>query len=248
MKELIKKIRECTGAGFSECKKAAEESGNNFDVALEILKKKGIEKAAKKIGNDVEHGAVVIKSDNSGNIVSLVFKSQTDFAVKSDAFCKFIDNEANLFLESELDSLKEVVNNNQETFNDRLSFFISTLGENVILSNAVKFKKKNGVKYVSYLHNKINSNFSNIGLLGVILAVNNEADDVLCLNIAKHAAAADALLFSEDQITEAMLAENSEIKDAVLLNQSYFYDDNVTVKQFVENNKIDLLNFQAFIA
>ncbi|WP_342261997.1 hypothetical protein [Alphaproteobacteria bacterium endosymbiont of Tiliacea citrago] len=245
MKELIKQIRALTGAGFSECKKAAEESNGNLESALEILKKKGIERAAKKVGNEVEHGSVIIKRKEN-KIIVLNFRAQTDFAVKSDAFCSFVDNEANIFLNASEESLNQTVNDSNESYQDRLSFFISTLGENVVLSSEKKFIETEEQKYVYYLHNKVNSNFDNIALLGVVLAFNKEADDEICLKIVKHVAAADAIVLSENEITNEMKINNSDIENGVLLNQQFFYDNSVTIKELIEKNNIFIKDFNVF--
>lgn len=248
MKELIKEIRALTGAGFAECKKAAEASNGDLNTALDFLKKKGIERAAKKVGNAVEHGSVVIKKAVNGNVVILNFKAQTDFAVKSDAFCKFVENEALLWLNSDASTLEEVVGKNGDSYSDRLSFFISTLGENVVLNASKKFVKDSQKKCVTYLHNKINSSFDSVALLGVSLVFNEEADDELCLSIAKHVAACDSLILSEDQITDEIRQEHADINDQILLKQPFFYDEVLTVREVLEKNSIEIFDFSVFVA
>lgn len=246
MKELVKKIRDLTGAGFAECKKAVEESNGNLEVALEILKKRGVERASKKVGKEVENGSVTIKKDVDGNVVVVNFRAQTDFAVKSESFCNFVGGEADLWLNSYEEDLTKVVNSAGESFQNRLSMFISILGENVLLNYAKKFNRKPGTKYVSYLHNKVNPAFPDMALFGVLLCFNDEADDSMCLNIAKHVAASDSLFLTENQITEEMVKENPDIKDTVLLNQQFFYDESVTVNEYIQKNSIQILDLHVF--
>lgn len=244
--ELVKKIRNLTGAGFLDCKMALDESNQDFVLALKLLKKRGIEIAAKKFKNDVEHGCVLIKDDADGNLVMLNFRAQTDFAVKGDTFCNFVEKEADIWLKFDGELAESVYEG--ESFQDRLSRTISTLGENIVLINSKKFKKQPDKKFSYYMHNKINNKFDDIALLGVVLCFNQSANDECCLKIAKHVAALDPTHISEDEVTDEMRNTNPNINDEVLLNQKFFYDDSLTVEKFMENNKIQIYSFDIFTA
>ena len=97
--ELIKELREKTGAGFLDCKKALEQNNNDVEQSIESLRKKGLAKASKKSDRAANEGAVGIFSNDTVTAIIKV-NSETDFAAKSDTFLEFLDNLGNLVLEN----------------------------------------------------------------------------------------------------------------------------------------------------
>ena len=95
--QLIKELREKTGAGFLDCKKSLEENNNNIEKSIEALRKKGLAKASKKSDRVANEGAVGIYSNKEITVLIKV-NSETDFAAKSDTFLNFLDNLGNLVL------------------------------------------------------------------------------------------------------------------------------------------------------
>ena len=95
--ELIKQLREKTGAGFLDCKKSLEENQNNIEKSIEALRKKGLAKASKKSDRAANEGAVGIYTNESITAIIKV-NSETDFAAKGDTFLDFLDNLGNLIL------------------------------------------------------------------------------------------------------------------------------------------------------
>ena len=106
--ELIKELREKTGAGFLDCKKSLEENNNDIEKSIEALRKKGLAKASKKSDRAANEGAVGFYSNK--NITALIkVNSETDFAAKSDTFLDFLDNLGKLVLENNTNIDKESI-------------------------------------------------------------------------------------------------------------------------------------------
>ena len=106
--ELIKELREKTGAGFLDCKKSLEDNNNDIEKSIEALRKKGLAKASKKSDRAAIEGAVGIYSNE--NITALIkVNSETDFAAKSDTFLDFLDSLGNLVLENNTNIDKESI-------------------------------------------------------------------------------------------------------------------------------------------
>ena len=135
---LIKDLRNKTGAGFLDCKKALLENNNNLDEAIEFLRKKGLAKASKKTSREANEGAVGIYSDEN-LIVIIKVNSETDFAAKSDTFLNFLDELGEFVLNyNNADISKEDFLNlsyKQATISDFFKSMIVKIGENLILND-----------------------------------------------------------------------------------------------------------------
>ena len=188
---LIRDLRNKTGAGFLDCKKALLENNNNLDEAIEFLRKKGLAKASKKTSREANEGAVGIYSDEN-LIVIIKVNSETDFAAKSDTFLNFLDelgefvlnyNNANISKEDFLN-----LSYKQETISDFFKSMIAKIGENLILNDLIIIK--NNQDYSSYyIHNSYRKNIGKIISL-IKYQTNNNDDEVkllsknLCMHIA----------------------------------------------------------------
>ena len=188
---LIRDLRNKTGAGFLDCKKALLENNNNLDEAIEFLRKKGLAKASKKTSREANEGAVGIYSDEN-LIVIIKVNSETDFAAKSDTFLNFLDelgefvlNYNNAYISKE-DFLN--LSYKQETISDFFKSMIAKIGENLILNDLIIIK--NNQDYSSYyIHNSYRKNIGKIISL-IKYQTNNNDDEVkllsknLCMHIA----------------------------------------------------------------
>ena len=188
---LIKDLRNKTGAGFLDCKKALLENNNNLDEAIEFLRKKGLAKASKKTSREANEGAVGIYSDEN-LIVIIKVNSETDFAAKSDTFLNFLDelgefvlNYNNAYISKE-DFLN--LSYKQETISDFFKSMIAKIGENLILNDLIIIK--NNQDYSSYyIHNSYRKNIGKIISL-IKYQTNNNDDEIkllsknLCMHIA----------------------------------------------------------------
>ena len=135
--DLIKELRDKTGAGFLDCKKSLEDNNNDIEKSIEALRKKGLAKASKKSDREANEGAVGVYS-NKDITVLIKVNSETDFAAKSDTFLDFLDNLGSLVLEknSKIDK-NDLLSLNYEngTIKDYFDSMIAKIGENLILND-----------------------------------------------------------------------------------------------------------------
>ncbi len=166
--ELIKKLRDTTGSGIVDCKKALSENNNDLDAAVKWLREKGILKAQKKQNRETNEGVVSFYNESSNTDLTVCkIKCETDFVAKNNDFLSFAEN------------LSESIHNNQKlnTIGDDndlaelkikdkplkeiLTNLISKIGENIQIVSYKKYSSENSI-FISYLHNKYNPNCSKI--------------------------------------------------------------------------------------
>jgi len=133
----VKNLREMTGAGFLDCKKALEENNNDLESSVDFLRKKGLAKANKKSSREAKEGAVGVYSDDFLTAVILI-NSETDFAAKNEVFLNFMEEIGNFSLNIEnsnltLEDFNSMIFENI-SISDRFKSIISKIGENIILT------------------------------------------------------------------------------------------------------------------
>ena len=167
--ELIKKLRDTTGSGIVDCKKALSENNDDIDSAIKWLREKGILKAQKKQDRDTNEGVVSFYNNSSNTDFTVCkIKCETDFVAKNEDFLNFalsltksIHEDKNLNNNgTDKDLIKLTINN--KSLSDALTDLISKIGENIQIVYYKKYFSKNSI-FISYLHNKYNSNCSKIG-------------------------------------------------------------------------------------
>ena len=159
--ENIKKLREITGVGFSDCKLAIQENNGNIDKAIEYLRKKGIAKASKKMSRVAADGLVLLK-ENDGNISGVEINSETDFVAKNKdfiSFCKEI-SELNYEVKADLNLLNSKKMNNGKTVEENLVTLITKIGEKITIRRA-KFFSNDGANFC-YVHNSLEKNIGKV--------------------------------------------------------------------------------------
>ena len=167
--ELIKKLRDTTGSGMLDCKKALAENKDDLDAAIKWLREKGILKAQKKQERVTNEGVISLYThDQSLNSFSLCkIKCETDFVAKNDDFLSFANQLTKAIYES--DSIKSQGNFddissifvNEKDLNSALTDLISKIGENIQIISYKKYNSENSI-FINYLHNKYNSSCSKI--------------------------------------------------------------------------------------
>jgi elongation factor Ts len=212
----IKDLREMTGAGFLDCKKALE--GNDFDVdkSVTFLRKKGLAKANKKSSREAREGAVGIYMNE--NIVSIIqVNTETDFAAKNEVFLDFMDKIGKFSL------LKNDYNISLSDFNnlifedsaisDHFKDIISKVGENIILSKLIVIQIDKKSMISSYIHNPYRKN---IGKIAVVLKANtiedSEESKVFGKNLCKHIAASKPLALNVNGLDEDLIKKEKTIQ------------------------------------
>ena len=213
--QMVKELREMTSAGMMDCKKALVETDGDMDKAVELLKEKGLAKAAKKAGRVAAMGlvkTVVSADDKTAAIVEV--NSETDFVAKNDEFVTFVEDLAKLALESDAADMDAFMSlaYGEGTVQDALTSKIATIGENMSIR---RFEKVSGEIVTAYVHG---------GRIGALVAGNVEAtDDVKAAltNIAMQVAAMNPQYVSRNDISDEELAKMHDITLESALNDPF---------------------------
>ena len=183
---MVKSLRETSGAGMLDCKKALVETNGNMEEAVDWLRKKGLASAAKKAGRIAAEGLVsVYVEGNAGAGVEV--NSETDFVAKNDIFQDYVENSAKaaLAVKGDLDALKTFVCPvAQKDMGTILTDMIAKIGENMNLRRSAYIAVENGV-VSSYIHNAAKPN---LGKIGVLVALEGNADNEKMQELGKHIA------------------------------------------------------------
>ena len=264
--QLIKELREKTGAGFLDCKKSLEENNNDIDKSIEALRKKGLAKASKKSDRAANEGAVGVYS-NKDITVLIKVNSETDFAAKSDTFLDFFDSLGNLVLKNNsiLDKDQFLrLEYEKGTVQDYFNSMIAKIGENLVL-NDLFVKENKDTNFSYYIHNSYRSNIGKIiSFLEYYSDKRNNEIENFSKNICMHIAAMKPesldiddldreLINNEEKIQKELILNSgkpSNIVDKILegkmkkfysevtlLNQSYILDQDKTIKSVVDEYK-----------
>lgn len=215
---MVKELRELTGAGMMDCKKALGETDGNMDEAVEYLRKNGQAKAEKKASRIAAEGlcTVVVKDDKTAAVVEV--NSETDFVAKNETFQQFVKAVAEQAVESDaadMDAFMEEKWNEDasKTVKDALVEKVAVIGENLKIRRFEKVVAANGC-VVSYVHGG--------GRIGVIVeaetAVVNDAVKEALTNLAMQIAALNPKYVSRDEISEEYISHEKEILLAQIMN------------------------------
>ena len=259
--KLIKELREQTGVGMMDCKKALVETDGDIDKAIVYLREKGLAAASKKAGRIAAEGAVkiVVKDDKVAGIVEV--NSETDFVAKNDDFQNFVEDVAAQVVESDAKDLDAFLNEEWKkeagkTVQEALNEKIAVIGENLKIRRFEKIESDGCI--ASYIHGN--------GKIGAVVEASCDEvnDDVkTCLrNVAMQVAAMNPKYISRDEvpsdyiesekeillhqaktehpekpdnIIEKMITGrlNKELKEVCLLDQSYVQDPDLTVEKYI---------------
>ncbi|SDE79134.1 translation elongation factor Ts [Rhodospira trueperi] len=204
---MVKDLREQTGAGMMDCKKALNESGGDMDAAVDWLRKKGLAAAAKKAGRVAAEGLVAVKTDGRrGAVVEL--NAETDFVARNDTFQGLVETLGDLVLSEgdDLDALRgKAFPGSGRTVGEELTHQVATIGENMNLRRAAVLEVGAGI-VAGYVHNAVRPG---LGRIGVLVALESEGDAArlgeLGKNLAMHVAAAAPQYLNRDEVDTAAL-------------------------------------------
>ena len=265
----VKELREKTGAGMMDCKKALTAVNGDMEKAVDWLREHGIAKAEKKQSRIAAEGLCQILVDGN-NAVVVEVNSETDFVASNEKFINFVDLLAKAILENEVNTNEDVLNLvvDGETISEKLTNLVATIGEKLSFRRFVKVTKQDGDFFGVYKHMG-----GKIGALVTINGANEEvANDVAMQAAAMNPIAAvrsevpekDVLHEKEVIITEikndpknankpdAILEKMSEgrlnkfFKEIVLEEQDFIKDSSLTVSQYVSNNGGKILSMVRF--
>jgi len=208
----VKELRERTGAGMMDCKKALAETNGEMEPAIDWLRAKGLAAAAKKAGRTAAEGLVgVIVEGNRGAVVEV--NSETDFVAKNEIFQDFVRNVAKLALEhgTDVDTLGATAYPGGGTVQEKLTDNIAKIGENQSLRRAAVLEVAQGA-VVSYVHNAVTPG---LGKIGVLVALESAAPaetlQALGKQLAMHVAAAHPLALTANDLDEALIERERAI-------------------------------------
>ncbi len=218
---LIKELRNKTGAGFLDCKNALSENSNNIEKAVEFLRKKGLAKASKKSSREAKEGAIGIYTSDKLLII-LKVNSETDFAAKSDTFLNFLDELGSLVIKSNnINLTKEDFLNLSHDGNTISEFFknmIAKIGENLVLNDLLIFDNQNS-NFSYYIHNSYKKNIGKIvSLVEYYTKNNDEKIKLLSKNICMHVAAMKPESIDIDDLPEDIITNEKKIQKELILN------------------------------
>ncbi|MEQ8662964.1 MAG: translation elongation factor Ts [Gammaproteobacteria bacterium] len=199
---MVKELRERSGAGMMECKKALVETDGDIEAAIEHLRKSGAAKAAKKAGRIAAEGAVVVASSAAGAVLVEV-NSETDFVANDDNFTSFADTVANAALEAapaDVEALRALAVDGGETIEQRRAALVAKIGENIDVRRFVRLPSDLG-SIESYLHGK---------RIGVLVAMQGGSAE-LARDVAMHIAASNPVCVSETEVPAGLLDKEREI-------------------------------------
>ena len=209
---LVKELREKTGAGMMDCKRALTETGGDLEQAVDWLRKKGLSAAARKAGRVAAEGLIGISvSDAAGAVVEV--NAETDFVARNQEFQDFVRTVAEVAgtVGGDLERLKAAPYPGGASVGERLTEMIGRIGENLVVRRAAAVTVGTGV-VASYVHNAAAPGLGKIGVLvGLDSAGDKEALAAFGKQLAMHIAAARPEAVSRDDVDPALLARERDI-------------------------------------
>ena len=255
----VKELREMSGVGMMECKKALVESNGDLQKALDLLRANSSLKAEKKASRVAADGAVKVAETSS--YVSLVeINSETDFAAKDSQFKDFISSVADYLASTHIDSIDEL----NEVFDSQRQTLIQSIGENIQLRRLSTFNVPDGGSIGSYIHSD--------GRLAALVSLNVNNQD-LAKDLAMHVSATNPSCLTSDDMDSEILAREKAIyvaqaeesgKDAAimekmvegkvkrfvsevtLVSQAFVKNPDQSIQQLLDDNNASIINFVRF--
>lgn len=262
---LIKELRDLSGAGLMDCKKALEASNNDIDEAIDYLRKKGISKAAKKADRVAAEGlSTVVIDGNDASIVEV--NCETDFVAKNEKFVNLVNKIAELIVKNDVKTMEEAMSLSTEegTLNDTIVNFTATIGEKISFRRFARLSKTDSQNFGSYIH---------MGGRIAVLTLLEGADEETAKDVSMHAAAMrpsyvkredvpaeeverETSVLKEQAMNEGKPAEIAEkmvngrinkfYKEICLEEQDFVKDSDLTVGAFVKSKNGSIVNMVRF--
>lgn len=204
---MVKELREKTDAGMMDCKAALNETGGDMEAAVDLLRKKGLAKAAKKAGRVAAEGLVGVAAAGTKAVV-VELNSETDFVARNEHFQALVRNVAGAALKggTDVETLKAAAYPGGGTVQEAIANLVATIGENMSLRRAAALSVNSGV-VASYLHNAVGDGLGKIGVL-VALESTAGADALMAVGrqVAMHIAATNPAALDSASIDPALIA------------------------------------------
>lgn len=211
---MVKELREKTGAGMMDCKKALTETGGDMEKAIDFLREKGIASAAKKADRVAAEGLTLVKSEGNKAVIVEV-NSETDFVAKNENFQNLVNDLASHILATSPASVEEVLEqpfgNEGQTVQEYINASISKIGEKLSLRRFEIVEKEEGDVFGEYLHMG--------GRIGVLTVIGDSTDSELAKDVAMHIAAINPTYVSRDEVSQDEVEREREVLKQQALNE-----------------------------
>ena len=267
----VKELRELTGAGMMDCKKALVETDGNIEAAVDWLRKNGIAKSEKKSSRIAAEGLSKVVIDGNKAIV-VEMNSETDFVAKNDQFLALLDKTAKLILASDAKTVEEALAlaTDEGTLNDSIINAVATIGEKITLRRFEVLTKNDDEIFGDYMHQG--------GRISAVCILKGTADGTVSHNIAMQIASMSPTYISRKDMPEEAIAKEREIqtalvandeslankpekvkagiiegrvskslKDMCLVDQEFFLDTNMKCGDYLKNNGASVLKFVKYV-
>lgn len=253
----VKKLRDMTGAGMMDCKKALSEADGDFDKAVDLLRKKGQKLADKRADRDAKEGLIITKiSDDAKKAATIEINCETDFVARNEDFQNTADSFLNAAYENNIDSVSDLLafELNGKSIAEKLQEMTGLIGEKIQISTVVLAKTEGTL--ISYIHPG--------NQLGVLVEFDGDLTDAeIGKDVAMQVAAMKPIAVTQDEVDSSVVEKELEIakeqlinegkpaeiaekaavgklrrfyEERVLLNQKFVKDNSLTVKQYLEQN------------
>ncbi len=262
----VKDLREKTGAGMMDCKRALQESNGDMDKAIDWLREKGISKAAKKESRIAAEGLSKVLVDGNKAVI-LEVNSETDFVAKNEEFTNFVDELAKVLLNNAPKNMDEAneLDMNGSKVSDALIALIAKIGEKISFRRFEIIEKTDDQVFGIYNH-------QNLGKINVITVLDGSNEEV-ARDVAMHVAAMNPGYVSREDVPEDVLEHEKEVaknqaiemgkpeniaikmvdgrinkyyKEVCLLEQEFIKDPDVDVETYVKNNGSKIISVVRF--
>ncbi|HRK70936.1 MAG TPA: translation elongation factor Ts [Micropepsaceae bacterium] len=260
--QMVKDLREQTGAGMMDCKAALNETKGDMEAAIDWLRKKGLSKAAKKAGRVAAEGLVGVAVSGTKGVVVEV-NSETDFVARNPEFQEMVSSIAAVALKAgdDAEAIKAAAYPGGGTVAEKITATVAKIGENMSLRRARSLSVAHGV-IATYLHNQVVPGLGKIGVL-VALESTGKTDELMALGkqVAMHVAAANPVALNAEGVDPAVITREKDVladkaraggkpeaviakivesgiktyfKEVVLLDQAFVHDPGKSVAQAIK--------------
>lgn len=244
----VNELRQRTGAGMMDCRKALIESDGDFEKAIDYLRKKGQKVAAKRSDRETKEGVVITQvSDDNKNAVVICLSCETDFVARNDEFTGFAKSVAQLALNHSIASIEDLNNEkvNGEIVSDKINDLIGKIGEKITLS---RYEKMDAGYIISYTHGNYR--------MGVLVGFSKPIGESVAKDVAMQIAAMNPIAIDESSVPADVIAREKEIaveqvkaegkpadmaeKIAMGKVSKFFKEQTLLAQPFVKDNKLSV--------
>lgn len=263
----VKDLREKTGAGMMDCKKALQECEGDMDKAIDWLREKGIAKAAKKESRIAAEGLCQIKAE--GNVAVMVeVNSETDFVAKNPEFTGFVDYLVDMIMNNDVNTIEDVtaLEDGGETVGDKLVALTAKIGEKLSFRRFEKVTKADDEVFGTYIHLG--------GKIGTIIVLKGGTEEV-AKDVAMQAAAMSPIALTRDEVPAEVVEKEKHFiteevkqtaegkpaeviekmvvgklekffKEVVLVEQAFIKENKISIAQYVKDNNAEVVSMVRF--